>query len=123
MDYRAVVASVYEELDRGDVDAAYRDFAGDCVLTSNAGSIEGRHAMIASDRHILGQLTSHNRTLERTLVDGTDVVTWITWSGTVAVTGKSFECPICNVFHFEGRRISRWESYGEFAAAYAAFEA
>lgn len=122
MDFRGAVARLYESLNRGDVEAAYGDFAEDCVLRSNASSIEGRQAMIESDRQIFGQLSAHRRTVERTLVDGADVVTWVTWAGTVAATGKSFECPVCNIFHFEGERIARWESYGEWAAAYAAFE-
>lgn len=113
---------MYDDLNRGDVEAAYRDFADDCMLISNAGSIEGRKAMIESDRQIFGQLAAHSRKLERALVDGSDVATWITWSCTVAATGKSFECPLCNIFHFDGERIVRWESYGDFAGAYAAFQ-
>ena len=122
MDYRAVVTRIYDELNRGDVIAAYRDFAEDCVLTSKSGSIDGRDAMAESDRHILGQLSTHARRVERIIVDGDDAVTWVVWSGTVAATGKTFECPLCNVFHFDAGRVSRWESYGELAAAWAAFE-
>lgn len=122
MEYRAAVTRLYDDLNRGDVEAAYRDFADDCLLTSPAGAIQGRQAMIESDRQIFGQLSAHSRKLEHVLVDGSDVATWITWSGTVDATGKSFECPVCNVFHFDGERIAKWESYGEYAAAFAAFQ-
>ena len=118
-----VIERVVSRLNAGDIVGAYEDFSDDCEASSPLGVVKGRDQIVSNDEAVLGQLATHHRRIDRMLESGDDVASWFVWSGTVAATDRSFECQVCNVFHFVAGRVARWETYGDFTEAVSAFAA
>jgi ketosteroid isomerase-like protein len=100
IDRVSAVLSALELLNGHDVEAYLAACTDDLVSRSPAGEFRGVDENRAYFSGLDG-VPDHWRRVERTLVSGNDVATWLRWGGTVEATGRSVEVEACTIFTVE----------------------
>jgi ketosteroid isomerase-like protein len=97
IDREAIVIDALELLNAHDVEAYLAACSPDVVRQCPMGQFSG----VQANRTYLSGLDAipdHWRRVQRSLVSGNDVATWLRWGGTVDATGRSFEIDGCTIF-------------------------
>lgn len=97
IDREAIVVGALELLNSHDVEAYLAACSHDIVSRCPMGEFSG----VQANRTYLSGLDAipdHWRRVERSLVSGNDVATWLRWGGTVEATGRSFDIDGCTIF-------------------------
>ena len=111
MDHReALVRDALARLDAHDVEGYLEHMTDDVVSTTPVATCRGKDEFRGYLTRLDG-IPDHWRRIERLVVSGDSVATWLTFGGTVAVTGRSFEMEGCTVWDTADgriRTISEW---------------
>ena len=118
-DREALVRAAVARLEAHDMEGYLEHLADDVVSITPVATCRGKDEF----RGYLDQLAlipDHWRRVERLVVSGDSVATWMVFGGTVGATGRSFEIEGCTVWDIAGDRIqaiTEWIDLGPMLAA------
>ena len=111
-DPKSIVLAMYDRLNTHDLDGSYDLFAEDILYTGWSEFRGVAEARDANETFFKG-VPDHWRRVERLLVDGDVVATWVTLGGTPTVNGTPFEIEFCNVIEVRDGEIKSIRMYAD----------
>ncbi|MDP1792589.1 MAG: nuclear transport factor 2 family protein [Acidimicrobiales bacterium] len=111
-DPKTVVVTALDRLNEHDLEGYYALCADDFTYTGT-GTRRGKDEARATDEPLFAALPDHWRRIEKLLVSGNTVVVWLTFGGTPAATGKSFESEFCDVIEVDNGLITSLTMYAD----------
>ena len=122
-EYEGLVRGALDVLEAGDLEGYVACFTEDIVQTTPLGVFHGKaEALAFLQRSFRDTLAAHFRRVEHLLVSGESVAVWLTFGGTVAATGRSFEVEGCTIFDIRDSKVCAITEYIDFTEAQAAFD-
>ena len=123
-EYELLVRGAFDLLEAGDLEGYVACLTDDIVQTNPSGVFRGKAEVLAYNHRTLREtLTGHFRRVEHLVVSGESVAVWLTFGGTVAATGRSFEVEGCVIFDVRDGKVCAVTEYVDFTEAQAAFVA
>jgi ketosteroid isomerase-like protein len=120
-DHGELVRTAIGHLEAHDIERYVAVCTADVVSTTPLGTARGRVELAAYLQNAFDGIPDHWRRIERLVVSGDDVATWVRFGGTAAATGRSFELEGCTVFGVRDGLISSITEYVDLQPAYEAF--
>ena len=123
-EYELLVRGAFDLLEAGDLEGYVARLTDDIVQTNPSGVFRGKAEVLAYNHQALREtLAAHFRRVEHLVVSGESVAVWLTFGGTVAATGRSFEVEGCVIFDVRDGKVCAVTEYVDFAETQAAFVA
>jgi ketosteroid isomerase-like protein len=114
-DPESVVVAAFDRLNAHDLEGYY-DLCADDFRYVGTTVREGKAEARAVDEPFFAQLPDHWRRIDKLLVSGNTVAAWLTFGGTPAASGRSFEAEFCDVIEVEDGLITSLTMYGDWPA-------
>jgi ketosteroid isomerase-like protein len=116
-----VVTLAVERLNASEFDGFSELLADDVVMMSSMAKLMGKAQVLAGLRENLGMASEHWRTVERLLVSGDHVATWLLNGGVVAESGNRWEMESCGIWKVRDGLIESIQDYADWRPLLAAF--
>lgn len=116
-----VVRLSIERLNGSDLDGFFALLDDDAMMISTMATLTGRSNIADAIRVNQALLSENWRTVDRLVVSGNDVATWLTVGGVVAASGKRWDLEECAIWRIRGGRIESIREYADWSPMIAAF--
>jgi ketosteroid isomerase-like protein len=118
---RDVVSVAIERLNSGDIDGFVALLDDDAMMVSSMATLTGRTNIAEALRVNQGLLSDSWRTVDKLVVSGSDVATWLTAGGVVAASGRRWDLEQCTIWQIHDGRIELIREYADWRPLIAAF--
>ena len=117
-EHELLVRGAFDLLEAGDLDGYVAYLTDDVVQTNPFGVFRGTAEVLAYHRQTFEEtLAAHFRHVEHLLVSGDSVAVWLSFGGTVAATGRSFEVEGCVILDVRDGKVCAITEYVDFTDA------
>jgi ketosteroid isomerase-like protein len=120
-DPATVITQGFAHLNDHDISAYCALMAPDVLSKSPMGTLSSRAEVEETFTANLDLMPDNWRTVDRLIVDGPTVVAQLTFGGTIAATGKSFEIEVCTVYEVPDGVITSIAEYADWRPLLEAF--
>ena len=116
-----VVRAAVERLNASEFDGFSELLTDDVVMVSSMAKLVGKAQVLAGLRENLGMASEHWRTVDRLLVNGDHVATWLINGGVVAESGNRWQMESCGIWKVRDGLIESIRDYADWRPLLAAF--